>query len=73
MENQVIETTAEVTTVAAETTANSVATLLQSKGGKIAAVAVVAAVASYGIYKGAKFAIGKFKARKAAKAEQAAA
>ena len=44
--NEITSTTVETTAVAAETTANSVATLLQSKGGKIAAVAVVAAVAS---------------------------
>ena len=67
--NEITSTTA----VAAETTGNAISTLLSSKTGRYAAVAVGIAVAGYAVYKGGKKIRAVLAARKAVKATTEAA
>lgn len=69
--NETINTAAEVTAVAAETTANTVTTLASSKTGRIAMGVAIVAVGAYGLYKAGGIALNKFKAHKSAKAAAA--
>ncbi len=64
---QIIATTVE-TTAAAEASSNAISTLLSSKTGRYAAVAVGIAVAGYAVEKGGKKIRAVLAARKAAKA-----
>ena len=53
--NEITSTTVETTAVAAEASSNAISTLLSSKTGRYAAVAVGIAVAGYAVYKGGKW------------------
>jgi hypothetical protein len=57
--NEITSTTVETTAVAAEASSNAISTLLSSKTGRYAAVAVGLVVASYAAYKGGKWLGGK--------------
>lgn len=71
--NEITSTTVETTAVAAEASSNVISTLLSSKTGRYAAVAVGIAVAGYAVYKGGKKIRAVLAARKAAKATTEAA
>ena len=66
--NEITSTTVETTAVAAEASSNAISTLMSSKTGRYAAVAVGLAVAGYAVYKGGKKIRAVLAARKAAKA-----
>ena len=63
--NEITSTTVETTAVAAEASSNAISTLLSSKTGRYAAVAVGIAVAGYAVYKGGKKIRAVLAARKA--------
>jgi hypothetical protein len=69
--NEINTTAIEATTVAAQTTANTVTTLASSKTGRIAMGVAIVAVGAYGLYKAGGIALNKFKAHKSAKAAAA--
>ena len=66
--NEITSTTVETTAVAAEASGSAIASLMSSKTGRYAAVAVGIAVAGYAVYKGGKKIRAALAARKAAKA-----
>ena len=65
--NEITSTTVETTAVAAEASSSAIASLMSSKTGRYAAVAVGIAVAGYAVYKGGKKIRAVLAARKAAK------
>ncbi len=70
--NEINTTAIETTAVAAEASSNAISTLMSSKTGRYAAVAVGIAVAGYAVYKGGKKIRAVLAARKAAKAVKTA-
>ena len=71
--NEINTTAIEATTVAVQTTTGAIASLMSSKTGRYASVAVGIAVAGYAVYKGGKKIRAVLAARKAAKATTEAA
>jgi hypothetical protein len=59
MNDQIVDTAVESTTVAAETAGNAVSALMESDGAKYAAIATGVIVGGYCLYRGGKYAFGK--------------